>query len=229
MRCMKSIVLVTCATLLMSAGFATAQDTSSRITRMTFSAPVELPNATLPAGTYVFRLADPKSDSSRNIIQVLDEKGEKVVTQVMAMPARRLHTEEVNVVTFREEVASGTRPAAIRFWYYPNDIYGHEFAWPKERAVALAAASGESVLAVENDQITRVEATAQAETPAQPVTPPVQTETTREVETRAPETAAVGTTGRALPRTASELPLVGLIGLLALAGAMLTRAIRSAV
>jgi hypothetical protein len=183
---------------------------------------------TLPAGTYVFRLGDPKSDSSRNIIQVLDEKDEKLITTVMAMPARRSKTEDVNVVTFREESVVAGRPAAIRFWYYPNDIYGHEFAWPKDRAVAIAAATGESVLAVENEQITRVEATAQAEAPAPPVTAPAQPETPPQPETRPVEAPAVGTTGRELPRTASQLPLVGLIGLLALAGAMLTRAIRTA-
>jgi hypothetical protein len=208
---------------------ASAQDTSSRVTRMTFSAPVELPGVTLPAGTYTFRLADPKGDGGRHIVQILDEKDEKIVATVMAMPARRLKTEEVNVVTFREEAASAGKPAAIRFWYYPNDIMGQEFAYPKERALAIAAATRESVLAVEGEQITRVEAEAAAAVPPPqpevPVTPP-ETPPAAEV-TAAPETPAVATTGR-LPSTASELPLVGLIGLLALGGALLTRALRVA-
>ena len=224
MRCIKTTVLVTCATVLLTAGFATAQDTSSRVTRMTFSAPVELPGVTLPAGTYTFRLADPRGDGGRHIVQILDEKDEKIVATVMAMPARRLKSEEVNVVTFREEAASAGKPSAIRFWYYPNDIMGQEFAYPKERAVALAAAIGEPVLAVEGEQITRVE-------PAEPVAPevPVAPPVTTEVPVAAPEPEPVGTTGRELPRTASDLPIVGLIGLLALAGAMLTRALRAAV
>jgi hypothetical protein len=226
MRCIKTTVLVTCATVLLTAGFASAQDTSSRVTRMTFTAPVELPGVTLPAGTYTFRLADPKGDGGRHIVQILDEKDEKIVATVMAMPARRLKTEEVNVVTFREEAASAGKPSAIRFWYYPNDIMGQEFAYPKERALALAAATRESVLAVEGEQITRIEAEAAAVPPPTqpevPVTPP-----TPDVPVAAPETPTVGTAGR-LPTTASELPLIGLIGLLALGGALLTRALRVA-
>jgi hypothetical protein len=56
---------------------------------------------------------------------------------------------------------------------------------------------------------------------AQPSTPPATT-----VPTTAP-TTPVGTSGT-LPKTASELPLVGLIGLLALGGAIALRAARTA-
>ena len=44
-----------------------------------------------------------------------------------------------------------------------------------------------------------------------------------------PSTNRVGTSGRRhLPKTASELPMVGLIGLLALGGALALRAARTA-
>ena len=223
MRCIKTIVLVTCATALLAGGAASAQDTSSRLTKVTFTAPVELPCGTLAAGTYTFRLADPKGDGGRHTVQILDEKDEKLVCLAMAMPARRLKTEEVNVITFREERA-GVAPPAVRFWYYPNDIMGQEFAYPKERALAIAAATSEPVLAVEGEEITRVEATAQAETPAPT---PAVTPDTPPATPPAVETPAVGTTGRTLPTTASDLPLVGLIGLIALAGALLSRALRA--
>ena len=229
MRCIKTIVFVTCVTAFLFGGVASAQDTSSRLTKVTFSAPVELPCGTLAAGTYTFRLADPKGEGGRHTVQILDEKDEKLVCTAMAMPARRLKTEEVNVITFRESGAAA--PPALRFWYYPNDIMGQEFAYPKERALAIAAATSEAVLAVEGEQITRVEATAQADTPTP--TPAVPPDTrpappaTEAPATPPQETAAVGTTGRTLPRTASDLPLVGLIGLIALAGALLSRALRA--
>jgi hypothetical protein len=63
--------------------------------------------------------------------------------------------------------------------------------------------------------------TAPMDQTAQPSTPPATT-----VPTTAP-TTPVGTSGT-LPKTASELPLVGLIGLLALGGAIALRAARTA-
>jgi hypothetical protein len=211
MSCMKTTVLVTCATILLTAGFSSAQDTSSRLTRVTFSEAVELPCGTLAAGTYSFRLADARGEGGRHTVQILDDKAQKLVCTAMAIPARRLQTDEVNVITFRESAA--TAPAALRFWYYPNDIMGQEFAYPKERALAIAAASGESVLAIDDNQITRVEPTPPTPAPEAPAI--------------AEETPPVGTSGRTLPRTASELPLVGLIGLLALGGALLARTLRA--
>ena len=44
-------------------------------TYFTFSGPVEMPGVALPAGRYVFRIANP--DTSRNVIQVLSGDGKK--------------------------------------------------------------------------------------------------------------------------------------------------------
>lgn len=213
MRQVKSILGVFCsAALLMAvaAGPAAAQN-FNRTTKLTFSAPVELPGMTLPAGTYTFRLSDSTSD--RHVVQVLDANGEKHVATLYAMPAQRVDTNEETVVTFHETVANAPQP--IRFWYYPNDRMGQEFAYPRDRAVAIAQATGESVLAIENEQIVRVEPT-----PVEPAPVPAP------VLVIEPEPQPAATTG-VLPQTASELPLVGLIGLLALGGALVTRAFRS--
>src|SRR5262249_9127631 len=47
-------------------------------TYFTFSQPVELPNATLPAGTYLFQLVD--SASNRHIVRVMTKDRQKVYT-----------------------------------------------------------------------------------------------------------------------------------------------------
>ena len=39
-------------------------------TTITFSEPIQIPGQVLPAGTYVFRLADP--DSAQNIVQIFN-------------------------------------------------------------------------------------------------------------------------------------------------------------
>ena len=246
MRFLKTTFAVLCSTALLTA--ATAEPVSAqnfnRTTKLTFSAPVELPNMTLPAGTSTFRLSDSKSD--RHVVQVLDADGEKLVTTLLAMPAHRSEASEETVVTFRETAANVAPP--IRYWYYPNDQMGQEFAYPRARAEQIALATGESVLAIDGEEITRVESTpavvtpvpmtSAPETPApvepapvivpapapvQPVTPTVQPQP--EPQPMAPEPQPVATSG-SLPDTASPLPLVGLVGLLALGGAMLIRTFR---
>src|SRR5688572_29668195 len=134
MRHVKSILGVICAAALLTAVTpepAAAQN-FNRHTVMTFNTPVELPGVTLPAGTYTFRLSDSTSD--RHIVHVLDADGEKHIATVFAMPATRSEVSEVNVVTFRETAAN--QPLPIRYWYFPNDRFGQEFAYPKERATA---------------------------------------------------------------------------------------------
>jgi hypothetical protein len=54
------------ACLMYSTGFAQPAD---KRTTFTFSGPVALPGITLPAGQYLFRLADPSGD--RKVVQVL--------------------------------------------------------------------------------------------------------------------------------------------------------------
>jgi hypothetical protein len=226
MRQVKSLLSLVCASALLTAataGFASAQN-FNRTTKVTFSAPVELPTMTLPAGTYTFRLTDSTSD--RHVVQVFDADGTKLVTMLHAIPAKRLETSEETVITFRETPALATPP--IRFWYYPNDQMGQEFAYPRERAQAIANAIGEPVLAIDDDEIVRVEPApaaapvvepAPVTVPDTPVAPPDTTVAQPEPTPMAPER---------LPQTAGELPLVGLIGLLALGGALLMRAFRRA-
>lgn len=216
----KSLLGVCAAAMLMAvtAEPAAAQN-FNRHTVLTFSAPVELPGVTLPAGTYVFRLSDSTSD--RHVVHVLDAAGEKHIATVFAMPASRSAISEENVVTFRETAAN--QPLPIRYWYFPNDRFGQEFAYPKERALALAAATGESVLSLEGEQMTRVEPAPVVEVaPVEPVQPVAPVQPVQPVM----EPAPLPVQTERLPDTASPLPLVGLVGLMSLGGALALRAFR---
>ena len=57
-------------------------------TLFTFSGPVTLPGVTLPAGQYLFRLADPNSSSK--VVQVLNADGTKPYGLFFTIPAERL-------------------------------------------------------------------------------------------------------------------------------------------
>jgi hypothetical protein len=266
----KSLVIA-CAIAFTSAlapGTATAQDGNvNQKTYFTFSGAVELPGKTLPAGTYVFRVAD--SPSNRHIVQVFDKDEKDIIATLLAIPAQRLQAADDPEVRFMEVAAN--QPAAIRTWWFPGRTVGHEFIYPKDQATRLARATKSPVLTVATDasttesmrdaELARVNESAEtstfsaeqtasaptgtsvsgrasAETQTAVNTPPPagtarttmpqsQAVTQRPVETTTPAPATttepVVTERTALPRTATVLPLVALLGLGSLAGAAALR------
>src|SRR6185503_18172091 len=69
MTSIRTVALACMTTAMMALPLAASAQTGSRNqdTYFTFSQPVELPNATLPAGTYLFQLVD--SPSNRHIVR----------------------------------------------------------------------------------------------------------------------------------------------------------------
>ena len=129
MRQLTTRMMGTCAALLLGATLATAQTDNSRTTIVTFSAPVALPGVTLPAGSYMFKLAD--SQTNRNIVQVFDKDRSKIFATILAIPAQREKPADETVITFRESPAS--MAPAVQYWYYPGETRGQEFAYPNRR------------------------------------------------------------------------------------------------
>lgn len=213
------------ALLAMTASVSAQDFNPQEKTFLTFSGPVEMPGMTLPAGTYMFRLAD---TASRNVVQVLSEDGKTIHGQFLFVQADRAVSSGETIVTFRETTAGAT--PAIQYWYYPNELGGKEFIYPKEQAARIAARTGTEVRsdegAVAAAPVEQPATVAAVETP-EPVVAPAPEPAPVQVQARADTTApeAVGTGGE-LPRTASPLPLSGLLGLLSLAGALGIRAFR---
>jgi hypothetical protein len=119
--------------LMLLAGFAAWMAPSARAdewdkqTVVTFNDTVEIPGLVLPAGTYVFKLAD--SSSNRDIVQIFTEDQKHLVATVLTIPDHREDPTDKTVVTF-EERASGS-PEALHSWFYPGDTDGVEFVYPK--------------------------------------------------------------------------------------------------
>src|SRR5579872_4473379 len=63
-------------------------DEWNKRTILTFSGPVQIPGATLPAGTYVFQLADP--DNARHVVMVASKDGTKIYGMFLTIPNDRL-------------------------------------------------------------------------------------------------------------------------------------------
>lgn len=148
MRAVKVLCGAAALTAFLAPG-AHADDWNKR-TYLTFSGPVQIPGATLPAGTYTFEIANP--DTMRHVIRVSQKDTNKPIGLFMTIPMDRLDPPNDNLIMFSERPA-GT-PQAIQVWFYPGDRIGEEFVYPKSQAVAIAKANRETVLAT-NDENNR--------------------------------------------------------------------------
>jgi len=216
MKLLKGIGIALCLAVLCVLVAPTASaDESNRKTVITFSGPVEVPGVgqhNLPAGTYVFKILDSQSD--RHIVQIFNQDETKVLTVVLAIPNYRLKPTSKTVITFRERPAG--EPEALRAWFYPGREWGEEFVYEKSRAIELAKETNEPVLATSLALDTApVEALKTA--PVEAVAPTGEPVAMAQVVEAPPAAAAEPTTVASadpLPKTASPLSLIALIGLL---------------
>jgi len=243
---LRMMTRVACSVVLLACVLATpsAAQPMDKRTLFTFSGPVAMPGVTLPAGQYLFRLANP--DSGKSVVQVLSPDGRTPYGMFFTMAAERFEAPSTPEVRFMETAAG--MPAAIRTWWYPGDRRGYEFVYPKDQARRLAEGSGEPVLTTQSQSntteqtntsdLTRMSAGGQETNVRADATPSALTPTGASQQgVIAPSTTLIANatlpapidpqpiTGRerptqmaraALPQTASTTPLVALLGSLAL-------------
>jgi len=145
MRLLKAVGCAAVLAVLFAPG-ARADDWNKK-TILTFSGPVQIPGVTLPAGSYVFKLAD--IPGNRHVVQVFDKDEKKIYTTMLAIPNQRLDPSDKPVVLFSER-ASGS-PQAVKVSYYPGETIGNEFVYPKSQAIRIAKDTHQPVLAMNND------------------------------------------------------------------------------
>jgi hypothetical protein len=141
-----------CAVLVLSLLMATsaAAQTMDKRTLFTFSSPVAVPGKTLPAGQYLFRLADPTT--SGKVIQVLSADGTTPYGLFFSYLSERPEPSAQPEVRFME-TAKGM-PAAIKTWWYPGERIGYEFIYPKDQARRLAEGIAQPVLTTKAETTT---------------------------------------------------------------------------
>jgi hypothetical protein len=177
-------------------------------TKVTFDQPVEIPGQVLPAGTYTFTIH--QSMGSRNIVQIWNEDRTQLITTLLAIHNYRLAPTGETVIKFSERPSD--TPQALKAWFYPGYNYGIEFVYPKQKAMEIAQVANEVVPAetVEPTPETMETVPLVAVTPEQKEEPLEQA-----IETRPPtEEKEVA---EELPRTASEMPLIALLGVMGVA------------
>lgn len=224
-------------------GQATSADERNKMTIMTFSGDVQVPGATLPAGTYVFQLVD---SDYRHIVRIFNADQTKLITTIMAIPDYQVNISEETVVNFEE--GRSDEPAAIESWFYPGDSTGQHFVYPKAQEEEFTARRNVGqpapLVATEIQQATSVstptlplveDATTQpapvavAENHPEPAIsgPSVAPKTPEPQGATEPSSGSQGNNEQ-LPHTASNLPLIGLAGLLLVGTALILRVVAHA-
>lgn len=206
--------------ILTSFSLSTAKaDEWNKKTVITINEPIQVREAYLAPGQYVFKLLNSSSD--RHIVQIFNADESRIIDTELAIPNYRLEPTGKSRFTFYETPAGYIK--AMRAWFYPGDNFGQEFPYPKHLQAVVAETA--MVMPQPEPPATVTEA-APVETPA-PVEAPAVAEQPQPAPEPAPAETPQATTPAVspdtttappttLPKTATEYPLFGLAGLLSL-------------
>jgi hypothetical protein len=211
----KILLLLGAAALVVGiGGTASAQGVVNEPLRFTFDGPVSVPGQTLPAGQYEFIMTNSSGD--RQLVQITNAAGTRIGI-FPAIAAARNDNPEKPEIRFHETPSS--MPQAIATWWYPGKMRGHEFLYSKAQGQILAKLNKTGVAVADGDaaytRMTAAEASAPPEPAAAVVTPtPAPAPPAVDIQARANTEARANTAPRrALPKTASMLPVIALVGL----------------
>ncbi len=226
-RLMTCLALSAFATLLggVSAPVAYAQSDRENST-FTLTEPLEVGQFTLQPGTYLLRVLMLQSD--RNVIQVTDVDQSKVFATVIATPHPIRAREVLPSTRYVYYPAVPGQNKALRTWYARDTSNGQDIVYPRKRALELAVAAKEPVIAIP-DEVKEAE---YQSVPLAVVTParevkPYQAPMVEPVPEPAPAAVAEARPHAKMPRTASSVPLSAALGLLSLGAALGLRRLAS--
>jgi len=109
-------------------------DESDQATTITFSQPVQIPGKVLPAGTYLFELADHGAEP--NVVQVFNSDHTVLYGTFLTIATDRQKSTDNTAVTLAEPEAGGT-PVLVK-WFYPGLDTGNEFFYSKQTEKDIA-------------------------------------------------------------------------------------------
>lgn len=120
-------------------GVAVHAAEADQYTKLTFTKPVEIPGQVLPAGTYVFKLAN---RDDLNTVQIFNADGTRVYATLQTNPTERMEPTGSTTLTLAERPSG--EPAALLKWFYPGNNVGHEFVYSQKEQQQLAQARQET-------------------------------------------------------------------------------------
>lgn len=255
MKHLRIIQTAACAALLFAALMprSVKADEWDKKTIISFSDTVQVPGTTLPAGKYVFKLVE--SNANRYVVQVFNERENHVFATLIAIPNYHMNPPDKTLISFYEVPKGNPEPIKAWFYpgdnYGRQFVYKKSEAAMIAKMTKETVLTDESTtVAVSTETTTeqtaqaavtepQVESTKVVEPIAEPTPEPlpepkatvdtVTTATTVEepkADTDGVASETVTPEATTMPATGSELPLAGLIGLSAIAGAVALRAAR---
>ena len=128
----RTLVLASALALLFMACMATPASAAEPY-KLTFSATVHVPGATLGAGTYLF------TPISLRVIQVTSVDHKTLYATFMTLPRWRDEITKENVIVFGEAPIDVSPP--VNIWFPAYEHFGHEFVYQTEHERMLAVAT----------------------------------------------------------------------------------------
>jgi hypothetical protein len=135
-----AFVIAFVLTAILFAEVALHADEADESAKLTFSKPVEIPGQVLPAGTYLFKLAD---RNDQNLVRVFSSDGTRPYATPQTVSAERMDPAEDALITLAEQ--SNGRPEALVRWFYPGSTSGHQFVYPKQQEQQLAQSRQQTI------------------------------------------------------------------------------------
>jgi hypothetical protein len=122
-------------------------DEADQSIKITFSQATEIPGQILPAGTYLFKLADP---NELNLVRIFNSEGTRLYATLQTVPTERSKPTGDTVVVLAEQPDG--RPETLVKWFYPGNTSGHELVYSKQEEQQLAQDRQQTIKAKETAQ-----------------------------------------------------------------------------
>jgi hypothetical protein len=197
----------------------TQADGSAKQTTVTVQSPEQVPGSVLPAGTYVFKQSGARSGWT--IVQVYSNDGASLVTTILAYPNRKVASNGSNVVTYPAN-GSGSIPA-MEGVIFTGDSTVEQFAYPKVVADQIGAANHTRIPTTGTDDAYPSALPDATSSWSSPVTNDATTSAPATTDATLSAANTTDATQQPLPKTASPLPLIALIGLFSIGGIVALR------
>ena len=224
---MRFMVVVTFA-LLIAVPAVIAQTPEASVLNVT--EPLDVGGTILQPGTYTIRVLPSFAD--RNKVQITSPDLNTVYATVLTVPHPLEPGEEVPATTFVYYPSVAGAPRVLRTWFAPRPDAsqgGHDIVYDEARAKELARlansrvvsySTGTAVADMDKTELHFVtpEATVETYTYVAPMTSAAPVQVAQTTETRSQVE---------MPETASNIPLIALLGLMSLASAIAIRRVRA--
>ncbi len=109
-------------------------DEWDRKTIVTFRQPFRVPGRSLPAGHYVFKIAD--AETIPHLVQIFDAHERHLVATLLAVPDYL--TKPAEHAEFLLDPRSERGPEALRAWWFPGDTVAEAFIYPHVNTEQIA-------------------------------------------------------------------------------------------